>query len=218
MTTDERPLILVTNDDGIRSPGLRAAVQAVLELGDVLVAAPCQQWSGASRSLPTSSSGVIQAHPLEVAGRTVTGFCVDGTPAQVVLHALLELVPRRPALLVVGINYGENLGADVTISGTIGAALQGASCGLAALAVSLQTPPETHTAPSDDVDFSAAIHFTRLFARRLLTVALPFDVDVLKVDLPAEATPQTPWRLVRVSRQTYYRPLKPLRDDLATPG
>lgn len=218
MTADRHPLILVTNDDGILSPGLRAAAQAVLELGDVLVAAPCQQWSGASRSMPKDSSGVVQPHPLSVNGRTLSAFCVDGAPAQVVLHALLELAPRRPDLLVVGINYGENLGADVTISGTVGAALQGASCGVPALAVSLQTPKETHVNPSDDVDFGAAIHFTRFFARRLLAAPLPFDVDVLKIDLPDDATPQTPWRLTRASRLTYYRPLKPQRDNLAVPA
>jgi 5'-nucleotidase len=214
---DGRPLILVTNDDGIDSPGLRAAVRAVLGLGELLVVAPCRQWSGASRCFPADSSGTIHPHPLEVAGRAVETFCADGAPAQVVLHAVLELAPRRPDLLVVGINYGENLGADVTISGTIGAALQGAVMGIPALAVSLQTPKETHTSPSDDVDFTAATHFARLFARRMLEVSLPFDVDVLKVDLPDDATPQTPWRLTRVSRHTYYRAIPPHRDDLSRP-
>jgi 5'-nucleotidase len=132
-----------------------------------------------------------------------------------VLHGLFELAPRRPALLVSGINYGENVGADITISGTVGAALEGAVNGLPALAVSLQTPKETHTQPSDSVDFAAAIHFTHVFARHLLEVTLPFDVSVLKLDVPDSATPDTPWRLTRVSRHTYFAPVPPQRKRLA---
>jgi len=203
------PLIVITNDDGITSPGLLAAVQAVMPLGELLVAAPDRQWSGAGRSMPPGPEEHISRYPLEVNGQPVTAYQVDASPALAVAHALLELVPRRPALLISGINYGENLGTDVTISGTVGAALQAADHGIPALAASLQTPKETHTNPSDSVDFTAAIHFTRLFARRLLATPLPFDVDLLKLDVPSDATPETPWRLTRVSRHTYFIPSLP---------
>jgi 5'-nucleotidase len=216
--SDERPLILVTNDDGIESPGLRAAARAALDLGDLLIVAPCHQWSSASRCFSADASGTIHARPMEISGKRLEAFCADGAPAQVVLHAVLELAPRQPDLVLVGINYGENLGADVTVSGTIGAAIQGASCGIPGLAVSLQTPKETHALPSDDVDFEAAIHFTRLFARRLLAVSLPFDVDVLKIDIPDNARPETPWRLTRISRHTYFRTVPAQRDDFSSPG
>ena len=217
-THEAVPLIVVTNDDGIASPGLRAAVQAALPLGELLVVAPDQQWSGAGRSMPQGPEGRISRYPLEVDGQPVTAYQVDASPASVVLHALLELIPRRPALLISGINYGENLGTDVTISGTVGAALQGAALGIPALAASLQTPKETHTNPSDSVDFTAAIHFTRLFARRLLTASLPFDVDLLKLDVPSDATPETPWRMTRVSRHVYFVPVPPQRTSLAEPA
>jgi 5'-nucleotidase len=210
------PLILITNDDGVTSPGLRAAAQAVLSLGEVLVVAPAQQWSGAGRSMPWGLKGHISRYPLEVDGQPVTAYQVDTSPALVVLHALLELAPRRPALLISGINYGENMGTDVTISGTVGAALQGAALGVPALAASLQTPKETHADPSDSVDFTAAIHFTRMFARRLLTTSLLFDlfdVDLLKLDVPSNATVETPWRLTRVSRNTYFTPIPPQRSS-----
>ncbi len=203
------PLILITNDDGIASPGLRAAAWAALPLGEVLVVAPARQWSGAGRSMPQGDEGHISRHPLEVDGQPITAYQVDASPALAVAHALLELAPRRPALLISGINYGENLGTDVTVSGTVGAALQGAALGIPALAASLQTPKETHANPSDSVDFTAAIHFTHLFARWMLQVALPFDVDVLKIDVPDDATPETPWRLTRVSRHTYFVPIPP---------
>ncbi|RLC87469.1 MAG: 5'/3'-nucleotidase SurE [Chloroflexi bacterium] len=217
-THEAVPLIVVTNDDGIASPGLRAAVRAALSLGELLVVAPDRQWSGAGRSMPQGPEGRISRYPLEVDGQPVMAYQVDASPASVVLHALLELIPRRPALLISGINYGENLGTDVTISGTVGAALQGAALGIPALAASLQTPKETHTNPSDSVDFTAAIHFTRLFARRLLTASLPFDVDLLKLDVPSDATPETPWRLTRVSRHVYFVPVPPQRTSLAEPA
>lgn len=197
-------LILITNDDGIASPGLRAAAQAALPLGEVLVVAPARQWSGAGRSMPQGDDGHISRYPLEIDGQSVAAYHVDSPPALVVAHAMLELVPRQPALIISGINYGENLGTDITISGTVGAALQGADLDIPALAVSLQTPKETHANPSDSVDFTAAIHFTRIFARWMLQVVLPFDVDVLKIDVPDDATPETPWRLTRVSRHPYF--------------
>jgi len=225
------PLILVTNDDGITSPGLRAAVQAALPLGEPLVVAPARQSSGAGRGMPPGPERHISRYPLEVelehpsasggAGgvdrQPVTAYQVNASPALVVLYAVLELAPRRPALLISGINYGENLGTDVTISGTIGAALQGAALGIPALAASLQTPKETHTNPSDSIDFTSAIHFTRLFARHLLTTSLPFDVDLLKLDVPSDAATETPWRLTRVSRHVYFVPTPPQQVSLANP-
>jgi len=131
----ERKLILVTNDDGIASPGLQAAVRAAASLGEPFVVAPQRQWSGAGRSIPSGSGREVHPYPFELDGREVTAYQVDGTPAMAVTRALLELVPRLPALLISGINYGENLGSDVTISGTVGAALQGAVLGVPALAV-----------------------------------------------------------------------------------
>ena len=212
------PLILITNDDGISSPGLRAAVEAALPLGEVLVAGPAQQWSGAGRSMPQGPKGDILPYPLEVDGQPVTAYQVDASPALVVLHAVHELVPRRPDLLISGINFGENLGTDVTISGTVGAALQGAAIGIPSLAASLQTPKETHVNPSESIDFSAAMHFVRLFARRMLATPLPFDTDLLKLDVPSDATPQTPWRLTRVSRHPYFISAPPQRRDFSEPG
>ncbi|MBN1659307.1 MAG: 5'/3'-nucleotidase SurE [Anaerolineae bacterium] len=200
----EKPLILMTCDDGIESPGLRAAVRAMLPLGDVIVASPCEQQSGAGRSLPTFHDGAIHQVEYEVDGVPVLAYGTFGSPAQAVIYALVELVPRRPALCVSGINFGENVGSGVTASGTVGAAIEAADDGVPALAVSLQTPQEFHYRHSDQVDFTAAIHFTRLFARQMLALDMPVDVDVLKIDVPASATPDTPWRVTRLSRQRYF--------------
>jgi 5'-nucleotidase len=213
---EKKPLILITNDDGIASPGLRATVQAALPLGEPFVVAPRRQWSSAGRGMPPSK-GCISRLPMEIDGQPVTAYQVDASPALVVVHAVFELVPRKPALLISGINYGENLGSSITISGTIGAALQGAVLGISSLASSLQTPKRTHAQPSKNVDFTAAIHFTRLFARRMLETPLPFDVDILKLDVPDDATPETPWRLTRVSRHNYFVTVPPQRTSLMEP-
>ncbi len=202
---DERPLILVTCDDGVRSPGLVAAVRAVLPLADVIVAAPREQQTGAGRSIPAIDDGSIERVDCVVDGQPVPAFTLHASPAQVVLYALTELVPRKPALCVSGINFGENVGNGVTVSGTIGAAMEAASDGIPALAASLETDKIYHHQPSEKVDFTAATHFTRYFAARLLDRPLPPDVDLLKLDVPASATLQTPWRVTRISRQRYFR-------------
>jgi 5'/3'-nucleotidase len=210
--------ILLTNDDGIKSPGLWAAAEALEKLGFVTVAAPREQSSGMGRSLPAASDGTIRKEKLVVGGREWTVHAVGGSPAQAVLHGILEIMPQRPDLVVSGINYGENVGTGVTISGTVGATLEAASHGIPGLAVSLETAREHHTSYSTGVDFSAAAHFAAFFARQLLEKSFPADVDVLKVDVPSGATPQTPWEVTRVARQRYYLPVKPDRQSWDEPA
>jgi 5'-nucleotidase len=212
------PQILLTNDDGIPSPGLWAAAGALSALGFVHVAAPRDQFSGAGRSLPVTTDGIINLQTVEVNGNSWQVYSVGGTPAQVVLHAVLEILPERPALVVSGINYGENPGIGITVSGTVGAALEAAAMHIPALAISLETEPEHHLSYSRDVDFSTAAYFTALFGRMLLEHPLPPDVDVLKVDIPSDATPQTPWTVTRLSRMTYFEALRPERASWDTPA
>lgn len=204
MTSEQEKLILLTNDDGIQSPGIAAAARSLQRLGRLVVAAPREQQTSAGRSLPVTMDGKIERVTLD-ALEDVEAYAVGGTPAQAVLHALLEILPRRPDLVVSGINYGENVGSGVTISGTVGAAMEAAALGVPALAVSLQIFSEDWYA-YHDLDFSVAADFTARFARAMLSRSLPADVDLLKVDIPAGATPQTPWRVTRQSRQRYYMP------------
>jgi len=214
----EKKQILLTNDDGIQSPGLWAAAEALSDLGYVTVAAPREQSSGTGRSLPLGSDGTIHAETLNVRGKEWTVYAVGGTPAQAVLHGVLEISERRPDLVVSGINYGENVGDGVSISGTVGAALEGAGMHLPALAVSLETDPDHFLSYSREVDFSVAAQFTVRFARLLLEKKFPPDVDVLKVDVPCSATPETAWEITRLSRQSYFVPLPPQRKSWAEPG
>ncbi len=210
--------ILLTNDDGILSPGLWAAAEALARLGFVTVAAPREQSSGMGRSLPGFSDGIIRPEVVSVHGQDWQVYAVSGSPAQSVLHAVLEIMPVKPDLVVSGINYGENVATGVTISGTVGAAMEGASLGIPALAVSLETDPSHHLSYSREVDFSAAAYFTGLFARALLEKRMPLDVQLLKVDVPADATPETPWQITRLSRSRYYEPVRPARASWDVPG
>jgi 5'-nucleotidase len=210
--------ILLTNDDSILSPGLWAAAESLSALGFVTVAAPREQSSGMGRSLPSTSDGIISKETVEVGGKNWEVYAVGGTPAQAVQHGVYEIMDEKPSLIVSGINYGENVASGITISGTVGAALEGASYGIPSLAISLQTDYRLHFTHSKDVDFSAAAYFAAYFGEIMLTKKLPFDVDVLKVDVPSKATIKTPWQVTRVSRQRYYEPLAPKRDSWDKPG
>ena len=214
----EKCQILLTNDDGIKSPGLWAAAESLSELGFVTVVAPREQASGMGRSLPITSDGIIQEERLQIKGQDWPVYAVGGTPAQAVLHGILEVMPQKPDIVVSGINYGSNLGTGITISGTVGAAMEAAALGFRALAVSLETAKEHHLTYSRDVDFTGAAHFALQFARLLLEKE-PFpDVNLLKLDVPSDATPDTDWVLTRLAKQRYYDPVAPERENWSVPG
>lgn len=218
MNSEDRRLILLSNDDGIRSPGLWAAAEALSSLGYVTVAAPREQRSGSGRSMPVDSDGVLREEHVEVGGKIWPVYAVGGSPAQAVQHGILELSPRLPDLVVAGINYGENVSVSVTISGTVGAALEGAAAGIPAIAVSRETDQRFHLSHSEEIDFSAAAYFTAFFAEKLLRAGRIPDLDVLKIDVPADATPETEWQVTRLSRAKYYIPVSPRRTRLDEPG
>lgn len=199
----ERKQILLTNDDGILSPGLWAAAAVLSELGYVTVAAPRDQASSTGRSMPRSSDGRIERTTLTINGQEWPVYSIGGTPAQTVQHAVIEIMERKPDLVVSGINYGENVGFSVTVSGTVGAAIEAAAMGIPAMAVSLQILSTDYLTYAD-LDFAPSAFFTRLFAKALLEKPMPFDVDLLKVEVPHDASTRTPWKVTRQARHNYY--------------
>ena len=214
-----QPLILITNDDGIESPGLHASVAALADLGSLLIVAPKHQQTGTGRSYPRVKDKAI--YPTEVSAyyadetRRYDAYMVDMTPAQTVDVAVLDIATRPIDICVAGINYGENIGCGITASGTVGAALEAAILGIPSIAMSLETLPQYHFNYSKAVDFRAAAHFTRYFAQQLLTKGLPKGANLLKIDVPTSATMKTAWRTARVSRQPYYVPLPSGRTELS---
>lgn len=130
-----RPTILLSNDDGYTAPGLQAMIQAFADYGDVYVAAPVQNQSGKGHSITVSD-------PVYVSERKqpgiVAGYAIEATPATCARLGLDKLVPRRPDLVLSGINRGENLGSSVYLSGTLGAAREAAFDRIPAIAISMQ--------------------------------------------------------------------------------
>jgi 5'-nucleotidase len=204
----KRKQILLTNDDSIKSPGLWAAAEALSTLGFVTIVAPREQASGMGRSMPQTSDGKITTTELHIGEQVWEVYAVGGTPTQTVQHAVLEIMPIRPDLVVSGINYGENLASDLTSSGTFGAALEAASMGIPALATSLQLKNVAvdYLSHSTDFDFSAAAHFTRLVANFMLNYPLPDDVDLMNLVVPHDATRETPVHITRQSKRRYFIP------------
>jgi 5'-nucleotidase len=155
------PLVLLTNDDGYLSPGLHALRRVLSELGEVWVLAPEKNWSAASRTR-------VFHKPLRVYSAQLPDGSVvhvtNGSPSDCVLLAVLGLAPRRPDLVVAGINAGANLGRDVTYSGTVSAAMEGAQAGIPSLAVSVDVPGE----PEESPDYERAARIALRLAQELL--------------------------------------------------
>ena len=194
---------MLTNDDGIQSPGLRALARAMMILGEVLIVAPREQQTSMGRAF--AGSGRVRQVDYRVDGKHVRAYAVSASPAIAVRNAVLLYADRTPALLVSGINYGENVANGITISGTVGAALEGAALGVPALAVSQATPLNYHRSYSDSINFACAAHVAETFARRILTRGMPRGADVVNLNVPEGANRKTPWRWTRVSRNSYFR-------------
>jgi 5'-nucleotidase len=195
-----KPLILVTNDDGVTAPGIRAVAAALREMGDadVIVCAPDRERSAASHALTLD-------RPLRVDELEPGVFAVDGTPADCSYLALLHLVPRKPDLCVSGINYGYNLGSDVFYSGTVAGAVEAALRGVPAMAISL----ERHT----PADFRAAAAFAAALASEALErgpAGIP-PASLLNVNLPRGAV--TDYQITFLGRRVY-RDQVDVRQDL----
>lgn len=173
MTAARPKRILLTNDDGVRAPGLRAVYEQLRELGEVTVVAPVDQRSGASHHITLESP--LRAHRLA----DLPGWMVDFTPVDCVKLALRRLLPEVPDLVVSGINRGSNAGYLVHYSGTVNAATEAAMAGVQAMAVSL--------CGYDDPDFEPSARVARALAERLLEAPLP-PRTILNVNVPAR-----PW-------------------------
>ncbi|MDB5326357.1 MAG: surE [Phycisphaerales bacterium] len=168
-------LILLTNDDGISAPGILAMYHALTELGEVHVVAPETVQSatghGITLSTPLLTSQVTMAEG-------VVGTAVDGRPADCVKLAVNQLLPRKPDLVVSGINSGANVGINVVYSGTVAAAIEAAFLGLPSIATSLLLK---RGVPDD---YAAAARGTMVAIRDLLDRGLPAG-EVVSINLPA---------------------------------
>jgi len=191
--------ILLTNDDGFYSAGLRASYEALRDLGDVYVVAPLVQRSAVGRSMSVMEPIRVS----EVYVNDMHVYAVDGTPVDAVIVGIYKVIGDLPDLVVSGINLGENLSTEaVTTSGTVGAALEAASQGCPAIAISQEMDDsEKFEFTFKPYDFSLAKEMLRRIARIVLKKGLPEGVDVLNVNVPAKFSGEI--EITRLARRLY---------------
>lgn len=182
-----RPLILLTNDDGIASEGLAALREALTPLGDCWVVAPATEQSAVSHAITLWSP--VRIHEWEP-----QMYAVTGTPTDCVYVAVNRILPRRPDLCVSGINHGANLGDDVIYSGTVAGAAEACLFDIPAIAVSL--------ASYRSREFDAAGRIAARVAQGVLQRGLPRGV-LLNVNVPREVNPDAPLAVTKLGRRTY---------------
>lgn len=172
--------ILVTNDDGIESPGLWKLAEVMMEFGKVMVVAPAAEASGSGTMVTYRRDLQVQAVPERLPG--VKAYMVDGTPADCVLIGLRRLKEGWISVVAAGINPGPNLGVDTFLSGTCGAALMGAFRKITSIALSLDA--EVTEAGEPTLHWETAQEVSRLLGRGVIERVIP-EGAFLNVNVPA---------------------------------
>lgn len=171
-----KPLILVTNDDGITAKGIASLVEAVKDLGDIVVVAPDQPQSGMGHAITVNKPLRMKSFPMM---EGVEAYTCSGTPVDCVKLAIYEILHRRPDILVSGINHGANCSTNVLYSGTMSAAVEGALEGIPSIGFSLLDF-------AADADFSLSIKVAREVTQKVIKNGMAkgtcFNVNVPKIE------------------------------------
>jgi len=183
-------LILLTNDDGIRAPGILAMWRELVSLGEVHVIAPETVQSATGHGVTLSTP--LMTNPVKIENG-FEGIAVDGRPADCVKLAVNQLLPRKPDLVISGMNEGANVGINVIYSGTVAAAIEGAFLGIPSIAVSLHLSREVTT------DFARAAKLARGAIDRVLDAGLGAS-QAVSINIPAIPSDKAPAGL-KVVRQ-----------------
>ena len=190
MTSEStRPLILVTNDDGITAPGIHNLVESIVDLGDVVVVAPDSHQSGMGHAITISN--ILRMSPHDFGVPSVQAYKTTGTPVDCVKLAIYKILERKPDVLVSGINHGSNASINVIYSGTMSAAVEGALEGISSVGFSLCDFAE-------DADFSASRNVARTVTQKVLKHGTPIGT-CLNVNIPKVAPEDL--RGIKVCRQ-----------------
>jgi len=166
------PVILVTNDDGVHSPGLLSLFNAMKTLGEAFIVAPDRERSAVSHSL-------TMHRPLKVEELRDHVYSINGTPTDCVAIGINKILPEKPIFVASGINKGANVGDDITYSGTVSAAIESTIMGIPAFAISLVMKK-----PSSPLNFEAASTIALEVGKYILEHSLPYDT-LLNVNVPA---------------------------------
>src|SRR5919202_1366618 len=197
-------MILVTNDDGVDSPGLSALARTLKNVEAVCVIAPNRNWTAAGHTKTLDRP--LRVTEIRLPGTRQSAYSSDGSPSDCVALGFLGLAPERPRLVVSGINTGPNMGSDITYSGTVSAAMEGVVSGVPAIAVSL--------ADYYEWDFRYAASFAARLDRRVLRAGLESDV-LLNVNVPSGARKDIKGvKVTRLGRREYNDQLIRRKDPL----
>ncbi|GCD79287.1 5'/3'-nucleotidase SurE [Schleiferia thermophila] len=186
----KRALILVCNDDGITAPGIRNLIKAVQNIGDVVVVAPDKPQSGMGHAITINSS--LRCDPIKIDDGSQKEYACSGTPVDCVKLAVSYLLPRKPDLIVSGINHGSNSSINVIYSGTMSAAVEGALENIPSIGFSLLDY-------AWEADFSKALRWVRVISKLVLKHGLPKGI-CLNVNIPKVINNQD-YKGVKICRQ-----------------
>lgn len=172
---EDRPLILISNDDGIEAAGILSLAAALDSIGDIIIAAPLQEMSAVGHAITMRDPVRARPWPFRGPSGQITAYAVSGTPADCVKLALDKLVPRQPDLVVSGINHGPNTAVNVIYSGTVSAATEAAILGIPAIAFSF--------CRWGSGDFEASGRVAQRIAKQVLANEWPPGI-LLNVNIP----------------------------------
>lgn len=212
--------IMITNDDGIQSEGLRAAVMAARKFGEVTVVAPSRQQTAMGRGYPrTEDLGIISEADYGVEG--VNAYAVNGSPGYCAAFGILEVMDTPPDLVISGINFGCNLGQSLTCSGTLGAAFEASSEGIPVMAVSLETGAEhIMVTSSEAVGFQRAQEVTGIWIQKVLEEVYEKENEAyrfLNINIPEGDIDVSAYRMTFLENQNYYVLQKPPKREWSRP-
>ena len=183
-----KPLILVTNDDGINAMGIRSLIEVMKKIGDVVVVAPDKAQSGMGHAITINST--LRLNKVKIEG-VLEAYSSSGTPVDCVKLAINKILPRKPDLCVSGINHGSNMSVNILYSGTMSAAIEGAMESVPSIGFSLCDY-------SDDPDFTVSCRCAEAIAKKVLANGLPEGI-CLNVNIPKGTSEEV--KGIKVCRQ-----------------
>jgi len=199
--SSNRKLVMVTNDDSVQSNGILELARAAAKHAETIIVAPEQPQSATALSMTFHKPLRVN----RVRREKFECYAVSGTPGDCVMIGVNKILPRRPDLVVSGINIGDNnTFQDILASGTVAAALESAITGIPAIAFSMEVSGESLFALEyDQPDFSNAARIAGEIIGDVLENGMPRGADILNVNFPPKVEPTTPIRLTEVGRRKY---------------
>ena len=189
MSNSKKPLILVSNDDGIYSNGIKALAKVASEFGEVVIVAPDRQQSAVGHAITIETP--LRSQKIKIADQ-FKGFAINGTPADCVKLAHDQLLEIKPDLVLSGINHGSNAGINILYSGTVSAATEGTVLGYPSIAVSC-------TDYDEEADLTACVEAARRVIKFVLEKGLPKGVT-MNVNAPSGSFKGIKWARMADSR------------------